>query len=332
MKVRNEAYQYYFFFIQERMNIFWKRYEGASRHLTSDPILAKHKFTNVYRAQDRVSQFLIRNVIYDSPSNFNEIDVLLRILVFKVFNNIETWIYLENRFGPICIANFKIGAISKVLDERIKTKPIFSAAYMMAGSHEKYSMYSSKHERWLHMIEKEIIKNKKFEKIAGAKSLGEVYEILLGCSFIGEFLAYQYAIDFNYSEAINFSEDSFVKAGIGAIRGIKKCFPNVEKKDFEACIRYTQENFSAYQKKYGFTEFRNLFGREPKLIDLQNCFCETDKYLRVKMPELQVDNFRIKQKFTSPKKTIDFFFPPKWDINKYIKPCNTKNSQEITLF
>lgn len=28
----------------------------------------------------------------------------------------------------------------------------------------------------------------------------------------------------NYSPYINFSENDFVKAGIGAIRGIKKCF------------------------------------------------------------------------------------------------------------
>ncbi len=48
-----------------------------------------------------------------------------------------------------------------------------------------------------------------------------VYNILRGCSFIGDFLAYQYTIDFNYSPYLNFSENSFVKAGIGAIRGIK---------------------------------------------------------------------------------------------------------------
>jgi hypothetical protein len=34
----------------------------------------------------------------------------------------------------------------------------------------------------------------------------------------------KYAIDFNYSSVINFNENSFVKAGIGAIRGIKKVF------------------------------------------------------------------------------------------------------------
>jgi hypothetical protein len=55
----------------------------------------------------------------------------------------------------------------------------------------------------------------------------EVYNILLQFSFIGEFLAFKYAIDYNYSSVINFDENLFVKAGIGAIQGIKKCFSEI---------------------------------------------------------------------------------------------------------
>ena len=86
----DEVVRYYFYFIQERMNIFWRRYEGQD-HLTNDPILRDFKFTNVYRACDRVSQYLIRNVIYKDLDVFMPEDVMLRILVFKVFNRIETW-------------------------------------------------------------------------------------------------------------------------------------------------------------------------------------------------------------------------------------------------
>jgi hypothetical protein len=173
------------------------------------------------------------------------------------------------------------------------------------------------------MVEKELLLERGFEKIIEAKSLEEVYHILLKCSFIGQFLAFQYAIDFNYSSVINFSENSFVKAGIGAIRGIKKCFSDLGPYSFEDCIKYTQDNFDHYQRKYGYTDFKNLFGREPQLIDLQNCFCETDKYLRVKMPQLLVGNKRIKQKFSRPKERIPFIFPQKWGINKYINGHNT---------
>ena len=77
MKVRDETYRYYFYFIQERMKIFWKRYEGSESNLADDPILAKYKFTNVYRAQDRVSQYLIRNVIAEKEQQFSDIDNLI---------------------------------------------------------------------------------------------------------------------------------------------------------------------------------------------------------------------------------------------------------------
>ena len=318
MKVRDEAYQYYFYFIQERMNIFWRRYEGWESRLTDDPILAKYKFTNVYRAQDRVSQYLIKRVISEKEKGFSDIDNLLRIIVFKIFNNINTWEYLEGRLEEISIKTFDVDLITALLEERITEVPIFSPAYMMTGSHAKYNMYARKHEKWLRMVKKELLLGKGFEKIVGAKSLEEVYNILLQCSFIGEFLAFQYAIDFNYSTVINFNENSFVKAGIGAIRGIKKCFSHIGQYTFEDCIRYTQDNIDNYQQGYGFTDFKNLFGRQPQLIDLQNCFCETDKYLRVKMPELLVGNTRIKQKFGKPREKIQFLFPEKWGINKYI--------------
>lgn len=332
MKIRDEAYQYYFYFIQERMNIFWKRFDGSQSNFTKDKILAQHKFTNVYRAQDRVSQYLINSVIYNQNESFNEQDTLLRILVFKIFNNIATWEFLEKKTGTIKITNFNTNLISKLLKERIIEQPIFSAAYMMTGSHQKYNMYSSKHEKWLKMVEQEFLKEKRIDKIIKADSLESIFNILSECSFLGGFLAYQYTIDFNYSEVIDFDENTFVKAGIGSIRGIKKCFPDLGKYSFEDCIRYTQDNFSKFQDKYGFNNFKNLFEREPKLIDLQNCFCETDKYLRAKMPELMVDNTRIKQKFTQPKAPINFLFPPKWGINDKIKQCTTKNSKELILF
>lgn len=51
---------------------------------------------------------------------------------------------------------------------------------------------------------------------------------------------------------------------------------------------------------------------------MQNCFCETDKYLRAKIPELVVDNVRIKQKYTPYEDKINYLFPPQWGIEDEI--------------
>ena len=95
---------------------------------------------------------------------------------------------------------------------------------MMTGTHHLYNYLPTKHEKWLTMIKQEIIDSGLIIDILNAKTMEAVFRLLQGCSFLGSFLAYQYTIDMNYSPYINFSENDFVKAGIGAIRGIKKCF------------------------------------------------------------------------------------------------------------
>lgn len=303
--------KYYFYFIQERMNIFWGRYSHQD-YITDDPILKEYKFTNVYRASDRVSQYLIRNVIYKDLDIYTPEDVLLRILVFKVFNRIETWEYLYKQ-TDIRIDSFDVERLSKLLTKRQKDYPIFSNAYMMAGSHARYAGINTKHLVWLQMIDDEFIQNRGFEKLLNAKSMSEVYNQLRNYPLIGDFLAYQYTIDFNYSPYLNFDEDSFVKAGVGAVRGIKKCFFSYGN-SFEDAIYYIHDHFEELQERYGYKDFRPLPGRKPKLIDLQNCFCETDKYLRAKMPELKVGNVRIKQHYKPTKECINYYFPDKWNV------------------
>ena len=310
--VPNDAtFKYYFYFIQERMNIFWRKYYDASQ-LTDDPIFQTYKFTNVYRACDRVSQYLIKNVIYKDLDRYTPADVLLRILVFKVFNKIETWEYLNGQ-NEITTNTFNVQKLTNALTRRQQTKPIFSNAYMMAGSHAEYKGIPTKHQVWLQMIEDRFIKNQGLQTVLNAKSMAEVYSQLREYPLIGDFLAYQYAIDFNYSPYLNFDEDSFVKAGVGAVRGIKKCF-NSYGDTYEDAIKYTQDHFDAFQERYGFTAFRPLPGREPKLIDLQNCFCETDKYLRAKMPDLKVGNVRIKQHYKPSSERLEYSFPKQWGI------------------
>ncbi len=334
IKVKDDVFKYYFHFMELRMNIFWSKYNNEKYPWTNDSILLKHKFTNVYRSCDRVSQYLIRNVIYnENIKDLSEEDILLRILIFKVFNRIDTWEFIEANIGVLSIKTFNPSLLSELLTKRIAVKPIFNSAYLMTGSHKDYTQYSSKHERWLRMIDEKFIKGKLLSKIVKSKSLQDVFEILQECPFIGDFLAYQYAIDFNYSEVINFDENSFVKAGIGAIRGIKKCFENANRHNYEDLIRYTYDNLHKYRERYECPDFKNLFGREPTLIDLQNCFCETDKYLREKMPELKVDNVRIKQIYKRQLNNIDYFFPPKWNINDKIEDtCLQQNIQGSILF
>ena len=137
----------------------------------------------------------------------------------------------------------------------------------------------------------------------------ELYEILLSYPTLGTFLAFQFAIDINYSELCDFSEMSFVVAGPGAKNGIRKCFGDLKGYDYEDIIRYVTEKQDEEFEKRGLC-FKSLFGRRLQLIDCQNLFCETDKYARVTHPDIcgVNDRKRIKQQYIDRGlERIDYF-------------------------
>ncbi len=311
-----EVFCAYWRFATERQNIFFRRLEkGRCFNLTEDPILSRYKFTNAYRASDRVSQYLIRHVIYrdDLPSNANE--VFFRIMLFKLFNKIETWEYLENNSGPIILSRYSSIEYDQLLSDRMNAgERIYSAAYIMpsAGSVFKKRL---KHQNHLMLLNR-MLEDRFPEKIQHTESMAQGYNLLRSAPSIGPFLAYQFITDLNYSSLTNYSESEFVIPGPGALDGISKCFLEVDKVDPSDIIRYMYDNQEYYFESMSL-DFRNLWGRPLQLIDCQNIFCEISKYSRVAYPN--VDGIsgrrRIKQKF-SPRGDLPMpWYPPKWGIN-----------------
>jgi hypothetical protein len=312
------AYNTYWKFAAERQNVFFKRFNGESYPWTEDKILNQYKFTSVYRASDRVSQYLIRNVIYKGSQKPEEI--FFRLLLFKIFNRISTWEVLESEFGRISLKNYSFEKYSKVLSEVMENNiPIYSAAYIMASGRSTFA-YAKKHQNHLKLIEL-MIKEKVPYKIQNCKSMSEAYNLLHSYPTIGDFLAYQYVTDINYSTLTNFSEMEFVKAGPGAKDGIAKCFNDFGDYTFEDIILMMADNQMKEFEKLNL-DFQNLWGRDLQLIDCQNIFCEVDKYSRVAHPEIAgySHRTRIKQKYSTQRnEPIDFYFPPKWGINNLIR-------------
>ncbi|WP_433863023.1 nucleotide kinase domain-containing protein [Sphingobacterium thalpophilum] len=305
----------YWRFATERQNVFFNRINGTYP-LTDDKILIKHKFTNAYRASDRVSQYLIKNVIYNNHS-LSELDTLLRILLFKIFNKISTWELIEEAIGSINIDNFSFKKVNKVLTEAKQSKEtIYSGAYIMTSGRSIFG-YEKKHSNHLSLLKK-YVTPVLLQKLQNSKSLKGVYNILLDIPTFGPFLAYQYTIDINYSNLINFSEMDFVVPGPGARDGIRKCFTSLGDYSEADIIRWVTERQQSEFERLNL-QFKSLWGRPLQLIDCQNLFCETDKYARVAHPEIQgiSNRKRIKQIYKSSNDQIDYFYPPKWRIN----PC-----------
>lgn len=309
------VYDTYWKFAAMRQEVFFNRLYGRDYPWTDDKIIQKYKFTNAYRASDRVSQYLIRNVIYENDYYTPE-DQCFRILIFKLFNKIETWEYLESELGEISYSSYNYERYNQLLMKKISANErIYSAAYIMPSGKSRFG-FEKKHQNNLKLLEY-MMESGLAQQIAKAKSLKELYEVLLSYPTLGTFLAFQFAIDINYSELCDFSEMSFVVAGPGAKNGIRKCFGDLKGFDYEDIIRYAAEKQGEEFEKRGLC-FKSLFGRELQLIDCQNLFCETDKYARVAHPDIcgLDDRKRIKQQYTNRSlERIDFFYPPKWGVN-----------------
>jgi hypothetical protein len=309
------VYDTYWRFAAERQAIFFRRFETNDAPLTDDPVLAKHKFTNAYRASDRVSQFLIRDVIYNPEFSESAKDILFRILLFKLFNKIETWRLLVRHFGEPRCDTFSVEEFDRVLTEaKRRGCRIYSAAYIMPSGLSAFGS-TRKHRNHLELIDL-AIRSRFHDRVDACRTLNELFALLRNLPSIGNFLAFQLAIDINYSEIASFSEMDFVMPGPGARDGIRKCFSNLEGFTESEIVKFMADRQEIEFERLGL-DFRNLWGRRLQLIDCQNLFCEVDKYARVAHPEIQgvSGRIRIKQIYRPAPDPISYFYPPKWKIN-----------------
>lgn len=307
----------YWKFAAERQEIFFRRFRGEPPPWTRDSILTRHKFTNAYRAADRVSQYLIRNVIYKGDQSLDEI--FFRCFVFKIFNRVSTWKLLEEKLGSVTFSEYSLRRYDEILAKaKGRGERIFSAAYIMP-SHASGFNNASKHRNYLCLMEK-MIADKLPTRLHEARSMAEAFELFRSYPLMGNFLAYQFATDINYSNITNFSEMDFVMPGPGAKDGIRKCFESVGDYTEADIIKFAADQQDKQFSRLGLN-FRSLWGRPLQLIDCQNLFCEVDKYARQAHPEIRgiTGRTRIKQKFTANSQIIQYWFPPKWKINDLIE-------------
>ena len=156
-------------------------------------------------------------------------------------------------------------------------------------------------------------------RIAGARMMRDAFGLLRSYPSIGNFLAYQFVTDLNYSEITNFSEMQFVVPGPGALDGINKCFSDFGGLTEADLIRVVTERQEEEFGRLGL-RFPDLWGRRLQLIDCQNLFCEVSKYARVKHPDFKGvgSRSRIKQFYRPTAEPITYWYPPKWGINHLI--------------
>ncbi|MCY4580076.1 MAG: putative DNA base hypermodification protein [Chloroflexi bacterium] len=323
------VYDTYWRFAAERQEIFFRKLEGAPPPWTEDPIIARHKFTNAYRASDRVSQYLIRHVIYEGNQSPEE--VFFRTILFKFFNKIETWELLQDRLGLVAYEDFSFDRYDEILTAALASKTrIYSAAYIMPSGKRSFG-HQAKHRNHLKLLEL-MMKDEVPKRISNSSGMREAFEVLLSYPMIGNVLGYQFVTDLNYSEICDFSEMEFVIPGPGALDGIHKCFSDLGGLNEVEIIRIVTDRQELEFERMGL-QFRKLWGRDLQLIDYQNLFCELSKYARIEHPDIRGlnDRTRIKQLYRPSVEPIEYWFPPKWEINLFIPDPQTLDDRPNSL-
>ncbi len=305
------VFETYWRFAAERQAIYERRLGGNPAPWTSDAILRSFRFTNVYRASDRVSQYLIRHVIYsgeDCPA-----EVVFRVLLFKFFNRIDTWELLEAEFGRISLGSFDPDRANQLLSgARQNGRRVYSNAYIVPPVPGSGAPKHAGHLR----LAVELIENGLTERVQSSSGLEGLFRLLRRVPGLGDFLAYQFAVDLCYSTVVDHDEDEFVVAGPGALDGLSKVFPGIDRQRVPDVIRVLTEEQEQWFTHFGL-RFDGLFGRRLHLIDVQNLFCEISKYARVAHPEYPgvARRTRIKQTFKALGSLPRPYFPPKWGVH-----------------
>ena len=307
--------------------MFFERLRRGPPPWTQDAVLRAHKFTNAYRASDRVSQYLIRSIIYRPDLSDAPAEVVFRILLFKFFNRIETWKLLEHELGTLTYSDYSFRRYDRVLSAAMaRGDRIYSGAYIMPSG--RSFGHDRKHRNHLTLIGR-MMADGLPSRLAQSASMESAFTEVRRYPSIGNFLALQYVTDVNYSHVMNFTEMDFVVPGPGAVDGIRKCFADTGGMSNADVIRVAAERQEVEFERLGL-EFLSLWGRRLQLIDCQNLFCEVGKYARVAHPDATGNSGRrrIKQRFRPSPAAIQYWYPPEWGINTAALAAQTEHPED----
>lgn len=249
-------------FVNERENIRRKKERGDKRPWTSDPVLHEFSFCNVRRADDRVTQW-----IGDWVMNWREKDRWFACAVARWFNEPSTLEKLPIRWDPV--------AYKKILQKMDENKvKIFRAAYIITGvvAGPGQKKYRAVVDSVLDPLSKATISPPSLLRFESAWRLLRLYPGQ------GSFMAGQIAFDWHTFGITEFTDaKTWAPLGPGSIKGLNIVFkgdPDAKKMSQEQGVAWMCELFELVNEMLPST------GARLDLMDIQNCCCEFQKYVR----------------------------------------------------
>jgi len=277
------------YFVWEREAIRLARDNGFPAPWTHDPVLAKYKFTNIRRRDDRVTRWIIEHLI--TPFN-NDHNLWFTLLIARLINWPPTLQKLLDAHVIPCGPNplhkgvmFDAAAFVRVVEDAKRTQAkVYSGAYMVYPT--KMAPGGLKSEALARYIIGDVIKNA--ENVYDAMwctpeaSIEAFVEALSGCFGISTFMAGQVAADLTYTQQhLGGASDlySYAPIGPGSSRGLNYLLNRAP------FATWSQGAFNTELMRLRLEIINNLEITDMTLHDVQNCMCEFSKYCRTVLGE-----------------------------------------------
>lgn len=263
---------------REREAVRLRQAAGAPAPWTDDPIIAKYRFCNVRREDDRVTRWIARNIREPYAGNDN---LWFMLAIARWINWPDTLAELKSAgFGAWPDdTRFSLGRVADVLNRRrARKEKLFTGAYTInappgGGSKIDHVVFDVLGELWRDRATLEAT------LLGGPDNwptLQSVHKRLLTYPGWGAFMAYQVVVDLRFTDYLRNAADveSWAAAGPGTIRGLNR-------------IANRRTDFALDQSR-ALSEMRELWrtirddtGVAMDFSDIPNVMCETDKFLRV---------------------------------------------------
>jgi hypothetical protein len=253
-------------FVEQRHRAWERRTAGLPQETwTDDPIVATHKFTNVYRVLDYGSQFVLTDLI---DPNLDERTQLRDLFLYRHTGRVEAWDY----------AAVVAEAYPYDLDElyqiwsayRNEGRPFFTNAYLVfpqstvPGTDKLRSIIDLTERLFTEGSPDDVVPD-----FLAVKTQQERFRVLRRNKGVADFMSMQVLTDWGYTPHCGEDrENEMVVCGPGAVKGARALGLDPD---------------SAIQ--WAVTSLRNsgtvrLGDRLPSYMDVQNCLCEFSKYVR----------------------------------------------------
>ena len=275
----------FFAIARERYSIKLKRDAGLSRPWSADPIFQNNRFCNVFREDDKTTQWFRENIRdpLDKDCGRFPANILVAIVAFRWFNKIETWEnILREKDDLVHLFGKWDSQYIKYLIQRNCKPPYVTGAYII-----KTPDGMNKVDGVLWCIDQFVDKLDKgdFDEFEGLGStMQRTCELLQQCPYMGRFMSYQVVADAQHTQLLCNATDIYTWAqpGPGSTRGIGRVFYGDVDKFKYGSAKDEKEVIKLMRTLLEASHSHELwpFPRNMDMQTIQNMACETDKYYR----------------------------------------------------